>query len=175
MNQRGGSLGPRSRLSATRSSPLPVVPGAWSGPGRLGPAAGSSLGAGPATSYHPGSLPATVGPFAPSRADLRQRAQPRRQSPGGIRWGDFRPWPDGSWPRHASGDGRLREVRTSAMAMSTAPTFAVVGSDVDGRPVVASNVVHLVCSAGSRVSIDAALAGRCRPPCRGTVGGGSDG
>jgi hypothetical protein len=71
--------------------------------------------------------------------------------------GAFPPWPDGWWPRHGSGAGRLWEGRRSAMR-------EVDGAEVgggffggrQGRPVVASKV-HLVRPAGSPVSIDMIL------------------
>src|SRR5215218_9787880 len=82
MNQRGGSRGPRSRLSDTRSSPLPEAPGAWSG---------SERAVGTRRSLEPSRWARHLIPHRqstgdgravrPSRADLRQRAQPRRQSP----------------------------------------------------------------------------------------------
>jgi hypothetical protein len=48
------------------------------------------------------------------------------------------------------------------MAMSAALTLAVVGSEVDGRPMVAFDV-HLVRPAGSRVPIEVALADGAGP------------
>jgi hypothetical protein len=97
MMKRGGSRGPRSRLSATRSSPSPEVPGAWSGceravgtrrslwavvPGRhLGPrrqSTGVSRAVGPES-----------GPPGPARltSPATWAPQPHHESPVGQRVG----------------------------------------------------------------------------------------
>jgi hypothetical protein len=164
MNQRGGSRGPRSRLSDTRSSPLPGVPGVLSGPERA---------VGTRRSLEPSCRARDLIPQRQSTGDGRAvRPESGRPAPAHP----TSPATSRAYAGVTSGPGR------TGVGRGTVPVMAVSGTDGSRlwrcrlrrrsrwsvRTWTGDRSSHpmstLSAPQAPRVSIDAVLAGRCRLP-----------
>jgi hypothetical protein len=172
MMKRGGSRGPRSRLSDTRSSPCQRFPAPCQVPWAVG---GCRWLESSCRARHLGAPWQSTGDGRAVRlesGDLRQRAQPRRQPPGHPP-GDFRPCPDGGGRdtvRVMAGSGthgtrpwRWRRRRGSRWSVRR---YGATGRRVQGSP----------CPPRLLPRVDRRGLGRTVPATLpGTVGDGSDG